>query len=313
MFYDLERILDEADSVTVAEFIGMEVSHRGHYNFIRCPGHENRLGKVDRRMTNAWLLPKGYICKSCGVSVDLIDMVKEFEDCDFKEAVGIIADSLGGREHYLLKGLPDDFIPKDKILSNEDLSLIGLSPSVSFDEPVASFRFKEDAIEFCEKKKMEDKKNLLVPKFDNSSWTPDRSSDVWLATRHQTISLKSLFREEPEFYYSIIKGKAKEAADLYKSWVDALSDRTSKEAIALIPFAELNLKRKLQNIDENVFKDGNIDDEILYDFKQIFNSWHSRAKEIYLSIAPEQTGEAVEEKTETETVVEKKPRFDLFL
>ena len=73
MYYDIQAIANNCDTEVVANAIGMEVS-KGK---IRCPGHLDRLGKYDNRISNAVLTKNGYHCFACGCSVNVFNMVME--------------------------------------------------------------------------------------------------------------------------------------------------------------------------------------------------------------------------------------------
>ena len=87
----------EVDIESVASALDLKVVRKGMYDFIRCPGHLNRSGRMDRNATNAKLCnnPKGYYCFACGEFVPMIDMVQEVLGCDFNSAVNFIGDNCG--------------------------------------------------------------------------------------------------------------------------------------------------------------------------------------------------------------------------
>ena len=60
--YDIEEILDNVTGREVAEYFGLDIVHRGAYDFIHCPGHFERLGKEDTRANNCILTEYGYHC-----------------------------------------------------------------------------------------------------------------------------------------------------------------------------------------------------------------------------------------------------------
>ncbi len=295
-FYDEERILEEADAEAVFEFLGLEIRRSGSRRQIYCPGHEKRLGKPDRKMGSCFITPKGYHCYACDVTVNLVNAVMEIEDCTYKEALGIIADSLGGRELYTTSG-KKEASETEKILKEDDLKLIGLVPTVSFDIPANVFASKEEINEYNKTLNVDEtaeRKPLLSPKLDAYS-----SDDTYLGVYHQNVSLKSVFQESPMDYYYLVKTKALEAMEKYKAYLDGFEDPKSVETTKL----ELLIKIAGQD-----FNDG-----VLFDFKTIFREWYNRSKEIYLSITPEMAGmeEKIEVKKE-EKKTEPAIRLDLF-
>lgn len=109
---DLRKLEEDTDPVEVAKALGIRIYPRGNRNFICCPGHEVRLGRKDLNPTNAILTEKGYHCFACGVSVGVVDMVREITGSSFKEAVNFLASLNGGTELY-----------KDGLLSAKKLRL----------------------------------------------------------------------------------------------------------------------------------------------------------------------------------------------
>lgn len=97
---DIRQLMEEANAKTVAEFLGMRIVKRGKYDFIQCPGHEQRLGKSDHRIGNAVLSKNGYKCFACNTFVPTINMVMEYTDCDKKEAYRMIANAMGGEDLF---------------------------------------------------------------------------------------------------------------------------------------------------------------------------------------------------------------------
>ena len=294
-FYDEERILEDADSLTVAEFLGLEVRRAGNRHQIYCPGHMERLGKPDTHMGSCYLTPKGYHCYACSKTVSLPNMVMEVENCDYKEALGIIADSIGGREHYVISG-KKDYEEHEKILGEDDLTLIGLVPTISFDIPVNCAETKEEIIKFNQENMESEDENKrrmnVTPKTD-----PNDQSEypMYLAVHHQTVSLKSIFQEDPVYYYFLVRNKASEAMEKYKNWAEQLDDPSSFQynMIKLIyePYDDFNANT-------------------LYEFKNIFLEKYNRAREIYLSITPAMAGEETPE--EEPKPKKKEIRLDLF-
>ena len=127
---DLNRLMDDADATTVAEYIGMRIQRKGNRNYILCPGHRNRLGKEDRSIGNCVLTAHGYRCFACGETVGIVQMVMEYTGCTKGEAFSQIADAMGGRELYADSGTEakPTYGPKEK-LTQEELALLGINCS----------------------------------------------------------------------------------------------------------------------------------------------------------------------------------------
>lgn len=298
-FYDEARIMEDADALSVAEYLGIEIRRAGKRHQIYCPGHFARLGKEDSSMGSCYLTNKGYHCYACDAQVSLPNMVMEIEDCSYKEALGIIADSLGGRELYTISGKYDNE-EREQILKEQDLKILGLLPTVSFDVILNEYSSKEEIMEANSKNRESEDEEIrrltLSAKYDANAPVGTTS---YLAVHHQTISLKSIFQESPVEYYFVVRNKAKEAMDKYKHWSDCLANPTSNEF-------EL-FKKTFEYIGVD------FDNNTIFDLKQLFTNWYARAKEIYLSITPKMAGqeEALEE-TNKEEKVKPKIRLDLF-
>lgn len=121
---DLRTLEEDSDPLEIARALGVKIYPKGNRNFICCPGHKNRLGREDLNPTNAVLTEKGYHCFACGVSVGIIDMVREITGYSFKEAVNFLASFNGGAELYKEGLLPE----KHLRLSEEELEALNMDP-----------------------------------------------------------------------------------------------------------------------------------------------------------------------------------------
>lgn len=278
-FYDKNRLLEEATSMMLVEFLGIDHEIKGSYTYIKCPGHLKRVGKVDNNFGNCILTEKGYHCFACkgGTTVGLIDMVQELQDCEYVEALEVIGDALGGRKNYRISGDEISTFEVNKTLSQSDFELLGLSSSVSIDE-----------IQFISNDKKYIVENDCIPK-----GTPNiEDIETYLATTRKTYSLRTLKIDAPEVYHTLIKRKAKEAMEKYQFMMDVVCDRTSKESAILLPLCEKT----------------DLEDEVLYDFKHIFMDMYNRCKEIYMEIDDDMCGKIIQEIEEDIKI----PNYNLF-
>ena len=274
-FYDSERIIEDADVVNVAEYLDMEMSRSGSVIRIKCPGHFKRLGKEDNNFGSCMLTEKGYHCFACQVSVGLIDMVEEVKGCSYVEALGIIADANGGRENYIVSGEYKMPIERTvKVLSDEDLKLIGLKSNICFDE----YLFPDG-----------DKEYIKNCHYNISFDLNDLDAPYYIASKNKSVSIKSLKIKNERLYNTIIKNAAKAAMQKYQ---DAIT----------------NFAKDGKNV--NLFKPfGEINEEIIYDFKLKFSQMYQRSKEIY---------DEIDEKTCISELLDKEPekviipKYDLF-
>jgi len=98
MNLDIERLKEDADPLTVAEAIDMDIESHGRRISVLCPAHN------DTNHGSCFLTKNGYRCYSCGESNDVIDMVRRKKKIGFIEAVNLIACLYGGEEQYLSDG-----------------------------------------------------------------------------------------------------------------------------------------------------------------------------------------------------------------
>lgn len=115
-----EYLLAVADPRTVAEYIGMPMKKQGKNISILCP----HPGHVDHHMGNCFLTDYGYRCYSCGAKENLADMVRQYKDVDYQEALGIIADAYGGRERY--QSIKGKVTKGPWVLSKEECKVLGI-------------------------------------------------------------------------------------------------------------------------------------------------------------------------------------------
>lgn len=277
-YYDKDRLLEEADSETIVEYLDIDTYRSGSNTFILCPGHQKILGKEDTNFGSCVLMPKGYYCFACKHKASLETMVMEIKNTSYQEALGIIGDALGGREKYVVKGNVE-YKDKEnvKILPTKDLDLIGLKYSVPF-----------DMICFLDATKKYITECNFIPKPDPNNL----DADYYLACKNKAVSLKTLLREAPKIYYSLVKRYAKNAMEKYQKCRDEICTY-NKNAKILLMASENN----------------KINSELIYDYKVIFNTMIERCEEIYKSISIDQC--LLEDK---EIFKEKKevPKFDLF-
>ena len=124
---DLDKLMTDADAVTVANAIGMQVFKKGNHYFSFCPVHEEKTGKRDTHPTNFIIKPKGGFCYSCGEFVSIPKMVTSFLGCKKNEAYDIIADAMGGKDFYQADKSTRREQKQRFNLSAEEAELLGIS------------------------------------------------------------------------------------------------------------------------------------------------------------------------------------------
>lgn len=102
--YDIQQLLKDADMVEVAKEIGIQM--KSHTNLtqnigILCPNPEH----ADKNFGNCFIRPDGtYECFTCRDRGNVFHMVMQYTGASFPQALEIVADTCGGREHYILSG-----------------------------------------------------------------------------------------------------------------------------------------------------------------------------------------------------------------
>lgn len=126
--YDKIRLREDANTKTVAEALGIRINQQdvisGRKNIgIICPDPNH----IDQHFGNCYIKPDGrYVCQSCSASGDVFDMVMRFCQVTFYDALEIVADICGSREHYQMN--EKDNIPRYRRypLNQKECALIGL-------------------------------------------------------------------------------------------------------------------------------------------------------------------------------------------
>lgn len=252
MRIDKDALLAEANCIDVAKYIGMNVVHKGANDFILCPGHEQRLGKKDNKLGNCVLYPEGYICYACDPHHihNCIDMVMEYLNCSFMDALKTIAEIYGGLKTY------ETNAPREKLpLSPEDLKLIGLKTSGKLFMPEnGSFsHFEPEEGYYLEK----------VGKEYLSVKTPS------------SFSLLNLKKENEKEFAFLISSKAREAGRKYRNAYNRFGKRTSPDASKVFDLFEEN---------------GAVDDSTFIGIQNALKKKMFRCKEIYDMYAEKKSG-----------------------
>lgn len=269
--YDIQAIKGDANPLDVARFIDMEIKKHGSRYYIRCPKHEEELGRIDKHIDNCVLTKWGYRCFSCGSEAGVIDMVMYHLNCSFYEALGIVADSLGGREKYLLTDNKKDYsyFP----LSVEELKLIGLYP------------YRRNKVEFIVNAALTEYEDDLPSK----RVVYENEEEEYLYYRLvDGPTIYSLYEKDRELCEEIIRNKVYETIDKIES-VEILF--LSRESL-LFPFVSDIIKGK----------NGYIEEEDLFKLKSIFTDKKRTCEMILANL------ELSKEKVQKPNSENKKPR-----
>lgn len=215
--YDIEEIMDNISGRDVADYFGLEVTHKGAYDFIHCPGHFDRLGKEDVKANNCILTDHGYHCFACGESVGAIRMIEEIDGCSTYEAIGIAGDIAGGREIYQInQGVTDPGeIQKKERLSSSDLKFIGL---LQFKN---KSYFPKQQISYDEAKEMQGMQGTFVIKHIINGKNGDLDSEYLACSKEKHFGINQLYRDNYEAYCILIRNKALETSKKYYELLQA--------------------------------------------------------------------------------------------
>lgn len=223
--YDKEALLAEADMRTVAEYLGAPVLKRGASLFTECPGHVINKGEREHKLTHFQISRRSGYCYSCGYRANAITFAMDYSNNILEspttedEACGIVADTLGGRDMYLLNveektAKSGSMMP----LSREDAKVIGLASK-------NGFRVIKEASDICN---------------DTESWEKDGYYDDegnFVYEYHRTefipYSLQLLWQEDREAWKYLVREKALEAYEKYSAFQNVFKKSRSTGGILM--------------------------------------------------------------------------------
>lgn len=204
---DVEKLVEASDSLDVAESIGLPIKRAGKNIYCECPSHRKILGREDSNISNCVLTPHGYHCFACGASGNVIQMVMDYCNVTFPQALERVSKITGGN-FYVSKGVEDTV--KKQPFSAEDLELIGMT-SVANPEGDAG------------------REILGVSRFRPKSNVFFRRGDEYVIySSVKRITLNQLFAENKKLYFELIEENAKIALDKYKNLYNCFNNRGSE-------------------------------------------------------------------------------------
>lgn len=201
-------IKSRLDILSVADKMGLQTKRKGGYTWITCPCHRNFVGKDDNSPTNCIVNKDNtYHCFACNHSGDIFDMIMQYRNVSFKEAMEEAAE---------MAGISLDTIntktQKPAFLTASDFELLGLTNDQS----------KHCDIVGCTPVKSSSTANkhklALFRKEDN----------YLLENSDASFSLYQLRKEDPETFYRMIYGKAEEQRQKIKDIVSDLKEYKGK-------------------------------------------------------------------------------------
>ena len=221
--YDKEELLSEADTRTVAEYLGAPLIKRGSTTFTECPGHIINKGRREKKLSHCQISRNGCYCYSCGYSANAIKFAMDYSTnilgIPFTEddACGLVADTLGGRD--LFKHSADTFVPEKKVshmpLSASEAEVIGLCKKNGFQIITQVSGIKEDG-------------------FENAGYYDENENFIYEyhKTQFQPYSLQSLWQDDRKAWKYLVKEKAIEAFQKYDAFQKVF--KKSKSAAGMI-------------------------------------------------------------------------------
>lgn len=221
MFYDIERIQQDAIPIGVAKYLKMKMNRSGKNIFIPCPDHVKRLGRHNKDISCCTLgnsFKHAYYCFGCGGQGNIFDMIAGYCDLDMKkdfaQILMIAAESCGGCENYQIKkpkNYKNDknnkyFISDETMLSAEQLSAIGLRQSV----------FGKSIVECYDESQIQDGFCFTKDVYYADSNPLHIQETSYLDVNTVPFSLSSLSVQCPELYRKMIYEHAKCSMDKYQ-------------------------------------------------------------------------------------------------
>ena len=249
MSYDDEALKAYADPKVVADYIGMETRKRGIHTFIRCPSHEQTIGRADKSIGNCILTKNGFKCFACHAYGDVFDMVMAHTGCSYPEALKTVGDACGGANAFLNN---EPFHRKPTILSSSDLALIGLVNAVTPEQS------DEGRLLY----------NISSEKASETERTgcARKGDEYVLYVKGEKTTLQNLQEKDPKAYCALIVQKAKEAMKKYLSALkDCDNSRSKRYQDIIILFGE----------------NGKVDDGVFEGIKKALREKRKRAESIH--------------------------------
>ena len=226
--YDLDLLLEHADSEAVAEAIGLRTERKGKNIYCACPSHKKVLGREDTNISNCVLTPHGYCCFACGAKGTVFQMVMDYCNVSFSQAVSVVAKVTGG--DFKVRG---GQVVKKQPLSPEDLALIGITTTANPEGDAG-------------------REIIGVSQYRPQNEVFFRRGDEYvLYSSVKRITLNQLFEEDEEMYYELMKRNAEIALNKYRELYDAFNNRGSE-----------TFKNIFEIISENGKLDGQLISEI---------------------------------------------------
>lgn len=208
--WDLDRLMDAADAFYVADRIGMRMKRYGGSTYGECVSGSHK----ETQINHMQLFRDGCKCYSCGAAHNTYGMVKNYyanvvgRSLDHDEICSLIAETCGGEEMYIIRpergGKPKKTFP----LTDDELHFLNLATKSPRPRAIISFSESktEEIREFCD--------------------------DGYVRTEPlPPMNIYTLFRENEEAFWYLIKGKIAERIATARSGYKAYKNTTDKEMV----------------------------------------------------------------------------------
>lgn len=231
MRYDLDKLREEANAFDVAEAIGMQMYKAGSTWYVECVSGLHSETKINHNQ----LRKNGCYCYSCGKKYDVIGMVIAYYEnvvgspISFKEACGIVADTCGAREDYMVNARSGDYVPS-KLLAEQELEALGLCKSRRI-RVITSFADNKYEFPKDERDRVE---------YANNGYAYYSSAAA--------ININTLYREDKEAFTNLIQRKCVEKELIYTDLIDALTEEDEFGVLMRLYYKKLlNIVKEVKN------------------------------------------------------------------
>lgn len=197
---------------------GIEIRKR---NLILCPAHLERMGKPNTNYGNCMIYKDTncFKCHSCGAGGDIFSLTMAAQHMEFRDAMQFLAEEL------CPEAITDDDEQEEKKrkptkcpLTKKELELIGLETSKSI-----SYIGMTDSAYYAKHPEKDD------PWYDKHFLCDtDENGDTFFYTC-DTYSPETMFRDNPDGFLELIKGKAEDTLSFCKTMRKAKSVRKQYE------------------------------------------------------------------------------------
>lgn len=231
--YDIQQLLKDADMVEVAKEIGIRM--KSHTNQtqnigILCPNPEH----ADKNFGNCFIRPDGnYECFTCHDRGNVFHMVMQYMGVSFPQALEIVADTCGGREHYILSGKAGEGMDSVALNKKECQLLCMYNSRVYI--PVRCG--EEERAETGEREKLE-------------TWTEQETPIYLIEKCVEKNPLLVLMKSNYECYRDLILTKAQESIELRKDALKSLGRMPEEQDAGWC----LEMEEELEQIEDILMK-----------------------------------------------------------